>query len=249
MYNSVYDFKSFYNSRSGRLIRRVLSRRIREFWPETKDLRILGCGYAVPYLRMFGEDAERIFAAMPAALGAHHWPEDGGGLTCLSEEAELPFETNSIDRILLIHNLEYAELLQPNLGELWRVLKSNGRLLVIVPNRLGFWARADWSPFGNGTPFSASQIRYYMRENLFVHERTEEALFVPPIRWPLVFRFAGMHEAIGRRLYPALGGVHMIEASKQLYAGTKIKEGSKVRIRGREIFIPKPVPVPRGDLL
>ena len=156
MYRSAYDLKSFYNTKVGRMVRRVLQERIREFWPDTNNMRVLGCGYATPYLRLFMEKSERVLAAMPAGQGAHHWPYNHPGddhnLVCLAEEAELPFETSSIDRVILIHSVEFAEHLQQNLAEIWRVLKSNGRLLVIVPNRSGFWARADWSPFGQGTP-------------------------------------------------------------------------------------------------
>ncbi len=200
MYRSVYDLRAFYAGKVGRVVRRVLRERIRAFWPDVKSLRVMGCGYASPYLRIFMEEAERVLALMPAGQGAHHWPANAikseynasqpeKNLVCLAEESELPIETASVDRVLLIHDLEFSEHLKENLGEIWRVLKSNGRLLVIVPNRSGFWARADWSPFGQGTPYSASQIHGYLRDNLFIHERTEEALFVPPVKFSLFLPF------------------------------------------------------------
>ena len=46
MYRSVYDLKLFYNSKIGRVVRRVMQRRIREIWPDVTGMRILGCGYA-----------------------------------------------------------------------------------------------------------------------------------------------------------------------------------------------------------
>ncbi len=244
MYSSVYDLKSFYNGKPGRIVRRVLQGRIREFWPDASGLRVLGCGYAVPYLRGFMEKSERVFALSMAGQGAHHWPQGGKdeekNLTALSEESELPVETASIDRVLMIHHLEFSEFLQPCLAEIWRVLKSNGRLLVIVPNRTGFWAHADWSPFGQGTPYTAAQINHYLKDNMFVHERTEEALFMPPVRYSLVLKSAGLFEQIGSYL-PFGAGVHMIEASKQLYAGVDKGSGSRVYVRGRGILVPKPV--------
>ena len=138
MYSSVYDFKTFYNSKVGRVVRRVLQECIRELWPDVHGLRVMGTGYATPYLRMFKEEAERVFAMMPAGQGAHHWPHDGMNCVTLSEPSELPIETNSVDRILMIHNLEFAEFLKPSLQEIWRVLKSNGRMIAVVPNRSGF---------------------------------------------------------------------------------------------------------------
>lgn len=242
MYRSAYDLKSFYNSRVGRVVRRILQAHIREFWPDVNAMRVMGCGYASPYLRVFMGEAERAFGVMPAGQGAHHWPQgaDEKNLICLSEEAELPLENNSVDRVILVHSLEYAELLQPTLEEVWRVLKANGRVLVIVPNRSGFWARADWSPFGQGTPYSVGQLCYYLRDNSFIHERTKEALFLPPLRSGLMLKSAGLFERIGRYLFPFAAGVHMVEASKQLFAADK-SSGSKVRVRGRA-FLTRPVP-------
>ena len=240
MYRSAYDLKAFYNTKVGRVIRRVLQERIRAFWPDVKGLRVMGCGYATPYLRIFTEEAERVISFMPAGQGAHDWPQDGKNLVFVSEEGELPIENSSIDRILLIHNLEFSELLRPSMEEIWRVLKPNGRLLIIVPNRAGLWIRADWSPFGQGTPYSASQIYYYLRDNLFVHERTEDALFVPPVKFSLILKSAKVFERFGKMLFPFLGGVHMVEASKQLYGNINKGAGSKVKIRGRN-FIPRPI--------
>jgi SAM-dependent methyltransferase len=243
MYRSAYDLKAFYNGKVGRVVRRVLQDRIRAFWPDTRGMRIMGCGYAVPYLRIFKEESERVFALMPAGQGAHHWPQEGSekNLVCLAEESEIPVESSSIDRILLIHDLEYSEFLRGTLEEIWRVLKPDGRVLVVVPNRGGLWAHADWSPFGQGTPYSASQIYHYLHDNMFVHERTEEALFLPPLKFSLLLKSAGIFEKFGRLIVPFMAGVHMVEASKQLYATAGRDSGTRVRVRGRG-FIPRPVP-------
>ncbi|MCB1530423.1 MAG: methyltransferase domain-containing protein [Rhodospirillales bacterium] len=243
MHPSAYDLKSFYNSARGRIVRRILRARVADFWPDTdtKALRVLGVGYAVPYLASYMDKAERVVCVMPSGQGAHGWPSDGENLVCLSDETALPFETNSVDRILMVHSLEFSGFLTPEFEELWRVLKSNGRLLMIVPNRMGMWARADWSPFGQGTPFSARQVELFLRENLFVHERTEKALFVPPFRRDFFLRAAGYFEEIGRMLFPAMGGVHFVEASKQLYAGTGQTQRSLAlkRIRKSGLEVPE----------
>ncbi|HEY8192072.1 MAG TPA: methyltransferase domain-containing protein [Alphaproteobacteria bacterium] len=218
MYHSVYDLKDFYASHPGRLVRRLLTDHIRKMWPDLRGQRLMGYGYAPPYLRALMEGTERSFAVMPAGGGAHTWPEGEANLACLSPESQLPVETESVDRILMVHGLEYAGSPQDVLHEMWRVLKSNGRLLMIVPSRRGFWARADWTPFGHGTPYTASQISHYLQESLFVHERTEKALYMPPFRSFFVLRTAYAFENLGRGIFPGLSGVHLIEASKQVYA-------------------------------
>ncbi len=251
MYRSVYDLRIFYNTPMGQAVQKILQRKIDCFWPDVRGLRVMGCGYATPYLAGFCEQAERVTAMMPATIGACAWSKEDSekNLVFLSDDAELPIENSSVDRILLVHYLESCEHLQSNLHEIWRVLKPNGRVLVIVPNRRGLWARADWSPFGHGSPFSLSQLCFYLRDNLFVQERTKSALFMPPFRSAFILRFSALFERLGQTILPIVGGVHMIEASKQVYAGANKSPGSRVRVNipgllggGR----PPRVPVPQG---
>ena len=132
---TVNDLKTFYSDLGGRIVRKIIRRHILDFWPECKGLRLMGLGYAGPYLKPYIEEAERVFAVMPQSMSVHHWPIGERNLACLSNEAELPIETNSIDRIIVIHSLEFSDSIQETYNEIWRVLKSTGRLLVIVPNR------------------------------------------------------------------------------------------------------------------
>ena len=84
---------------------------------------------------------------MPARLGAILWPATGRSLSVLVDDTELPLIDEGADRILLIHMLEWSENPRELLRELWRVLAPNGRLLLVVPNRRGLWARLDTTPF------------------------------------------------------------------------------------------------------
>jgi len=234
MKTNIYDLQSFYNSSEGRLLKSLLSGAIEKLWPDIKGDRILGIGYAAPYLGGF-HAKNKTACVMMAGQGAHHWAPADKNLATLSEESELPFENNSVDRVLLIHNLEYSEFLQANLSEVWRVLKPNGRVLVAVPNRSGFWSRTDWSPLGQGQPFSKAQICQVLRDNSFVYERSRQAVFVPPIRKRFIRRAAHVFERFG--FYIGLpGGVHIVEASKQLYAKADRGTPSRVMVRGRDIF-------------
>ena len=242
MLTSVYDLRSFYECKKGQLIQPVLQERILKIWPDTKDLRVLGCGYALPYLEPYIAEAERVVAVMPARLGVHSWDPQGKNRACLAEESELPFETESIDRILLVHSLEHTEIMGPYLQELWRVLKSTGRILMVVPNRRGLWARAEWSPFGHGTPYSASQLIRALRDNLFVIEKSERALFVPPFRSSMLLRTCLPMEHFGQPLMGGMAGVLMVEASKQLYSGIPAQQAAKMQIRGRRILVPSAAP-------
>lgn len=231
-------------------MRRVLAARIHAIWPDVHGLRVMGCGYAIPYLEeSFLSNAERVIAMMPATHGADFWGRnEGKNLVFLSDESSMPIENASIDRALLVHHLEGCEHLSQTLREIWRVLKPNGRLLVIVPNRTGFWSRAEWSPFGHGRPFTMSQLCFSLRDSLFVQERTIGALYMLPIRLSMVMRSAGTMEYLGKNMIPLVSGVHIVEASKQLYAGVdKTGSGSAVLAKTRGLLGVRPVAVPRGN--
>lgn len=231
MYRSVYELKAFYASQPGRLVRRLVGRHIQEIWPDLAAMRVMGYGYAVPWLRSMSEHTEGSFAVMPAGRGVHRWPEDEANRACIADENALPVETESVDRILMVHALEHAESPQVLLHEMWRVLKSNGRMLMIVPSRMGMWARADWTPFGHGSPYTAGQINHYLQECLFARERTEKALYMPPFRSFFFMRTAFALENVGRYIFPGLAGLHLIEASKQVYAGAVHAQKEKVASR------------------
>ena len=70
----VVDLRNFYGQRLGVVARRFVARGIRSLWGDTKGQRVLGIGYATPYLGLFREDAERCLALMPAGQGVVKWP-------------------------------------------------------------------------------------------------------------------------------------------------------------------------------
>lgn len=220
MWSDVVDLNDFYRSRLGQMARRMIRRRIREVWPDVRGMTMLGVGYATPYLRPFLEEAERVIALAPAGQGVMHWPSGERGLVTLAEETELPFPDLSIDRLLLVHAVEYTEQLRAMMREAWRVLSGNGRLLIVTPNRRGIWARLESTPLGHGHPYSPGQLKRMMRDCLFTPMETVHALYIPPTQRRFLLSSAAAIESIGERYFNAISGVVMVEASKQIYAAT-----------------------------
>ncbi len=204
----------------------------------SRACRTFGLGFATPYLAAFRGEAEPLGALMPASLGAISWPEKGQSLSVLVEETELPLIDEGADRILLVHMLEWSEKPRELLRELWRVLAPNGRLLLVVPNRRGLWARVDTTPFGYGSPFSRSQLTRLLKEAMFSPEEWEYALYMPPFNWRILLKWPLFWERLGLVLWPTFSGVILVEATKQVYAAVPARETSKVR---RRI-----IPVPAG---
>src|SRR6204780_5765254 len=70
----VVDLRNFYAQPLGGVARCFIGRGIRARWKDTRELRVLGIGYATPYLGLFREEAERCLALMPAPQGVVRWP-------------------------------------------------------------------------------------------------------------------------------------------------------------------------------
>lgn len=141
MHLDAIDLKDFYACPLGVVVRKLLGGRIRARFGATKDASIFGLGFTAPYLASFRSEARPCGALMPAELGAIAWPEQGLCCSVLVEETELPLDDEAADRLLMVHMLEWSEKSRALLREMWRVLKPNGRLLIVVPNRRGLWAQ------------------------------------------------------------------------------------------------------------
>lgn len=239
----VVDLRDFYDSPLGEVTRRILRSKLRARWPDLRAQRVLGVGYATPYLGVFRDDAERILAFCPATQGVSAWPDDRRNAAALVEDGMWPLPDAAVDRIVAAHALETSESAVAFLREAWRCLAPGGRLVAIVSNRRGAWARMDTTPFGHGKPYSRSQLAELLREALFAPESWEEALFMPPVERRVLLRSAFALERIGPRLWGPFAGVHIVEASKQ--AMRAIPARAKRRIVTSPALRPAAVGVPQ----
>lgn len=239
MFSDIVDLRNFYGSLLGRLAERSISLALSSVCPKSKNERVLGLGYTVPWLDRFKPDAERVLAFMPAGQGAVNWPAQGPSATALVFDEELPLFDSSIDRVIMVHALEHAENPRETLKEVWRVLAPGGRLVIVTPNRRGVWARFEHTPFGTGRPFSRGQLTELLRETNFTPGAWTDALHFPPSRRRWVLRFYQLLEKAGRRFWPIFSGVIVVEAQKRLYQGLPVAQ----RV-SRRVFVP--VLAPQG---
>jgi SAM-dependent methyltransferase len=219
MTTEVHGLAGFYGTRGGEVAARLVSARLSVLWPALPGLSVLGLGWAAPYLPLWQAEARRSVSLVPRHLRAPlPLMRAEGCATLLSEEESLPFPADSFDRVLLVHGLEAAENARRLLREVWRVLRDDGRLMLVVPNRTGIWAHFDRTPFGHGQPYSRGQIERLLARHLFRTERKEVALFVPPHGLSRLGAAAPVLERCGRVLCPRIAGVFILEAEKDLFA-------------------------------
>jgi SAM-dependent methyltransferase len=243
MFVDVVDLRNFYSQGLGIVARRFVGRGIRAHWGDLQGLRVAGIGYTTPYLGLFREEAERCLALMPAAQGVIKWPSSRPALAALVEETKLPLTDAAVDRILLVHALEMADDAVALLREVWRVLSPNGRLLAVVPNRRGLWARTDTTPFGHGRPYSRAQITNILRETWFTPNGWGEALYVPPVARGWFLRSAVAWERAGSTISAPFAGVHIVEATKQVYRAIPARREKRLLVPSLE---PALAPSPGG---
>ncbi len=230
----VSELSGFYQGALGGVARRLLAHRIRSVWSNVHGETILGIGYTAPFMRQFRSEARRLLLCMPQEQGAVRWPDGGPVSSFLASEIELPLATSSVDRVLAVHCLEHCGGSIPLLRELWRVLTPEGRLLLVVPNRRGVWARMDSTPFGHGHPYSRGQLERLMADCLYAPTGWWPTLFMPPVNRRIILNTAVAWERLGLFAWPLFSGVLVAEAQKQVYAPIK-KRAERVRARLRPV--------------
>lgn len=238
MHLDVLDLRNFYyRTQLGRVAQRVIRDQLVTLWPPEPGQTVAGYGFAVPLLRPWLEDARRVVGLMPGPQGVMPWPAGMPNVSLLCEETSWPLPTGIVDRLVLLHGLETSENPQALLDECQRVLGPGGKVMFIVPNRSGLWARRDGTPFGFGRPYSLRQLEEQLRRHGFTPERHALTLYSPPSGRRFWLRTASLWENLGQRFAPWFaGGVLMVEASRQVYAPTRGGLGAMVRkpLRGWE---------------
>lgn len=233
----VVDLRAFYGSPMGEVALRLVGRAVGRFWGPLGGLRVLGLGYATPYMEPIRAMPERTLAFMPETQGVVNWPAPGLSASALVDPTMMPLPDGCIDRALLVHAIENSERPTELLYEVWRILTPGGRIIVVTPNRRGLWARMDTTPFGQGKPYSRSQLRRLMRDSLFSPQAWAETLYVPPFPSWVFLRSAVAWERLGATLSLPFAGLHVVEATKQLYRPVTVRKTRRAS-RGAPVLVP-----------
>ncbi|NIE82643.1 MULTISPECIES: class I SAM-dependent methyltransferase [Burkholderia] len=154
--------------------------------------------------------------------GPHHAP--AGRSTVWCDLLELPFESQSVDLIVMPHTLEFTADPHGLLREVERVLMPEGRLVITGFNSLSLWgARQSVGRIANRPfvpaardPIAFIRLKDWMKLLGFDIERGRFGCYRPPLatdKW--MARYAFM-EAAGDRWWPIFGAVYMVTAVKRV---------------------------------
>ena len=221
----LYDvgrIDTFYNGARGQVVAKLLREDLSDIWRMSKTESNLAVGF--PFY--FFPEGSICPVLMPAEIGGMAWAQKKEIYTAIIDSNSWPLESDSIDCILITHALEFVPDQHSFLSEAGRVLKSAGKLIIMVPHRRGLWSRAETTPFGHGTPFSKGQIFSLLKNSGLSPEKCTSSLFLPPFADKLPDAVSNQIEFVGERLLQLLGGVLIVEATKMVYAEPKKKRAS-----------------------
>lgn len=145
---------------------------------------------------------------------------EAGGQVRLSLE-ELPFETSSIDLMLLPHVLEFNEHPHQILREVERALMPEGNIIIAGFNPRSLWGarRALGSKKGypwRGNFISLPRMKDWLALLGFEVVAGRFACYAPPLLNPKLINRLHFMEPAGDRWWAVCGGVYFLQAIKRV---------------------------------
>jgi SAM-dependent methyltransferase len=184
--------------------------------------------------RWLALDHLQVLANAPAGAVALHCEFD-----------ELPFEAASLDLVVLPHALELARDPHKTLREVERVLRPEGRLVILGLNPASAWglrqnlgrllpsrSRRLFLP-RTGDFIGYWRLRDWLRLLSFEVEGARFGAYSPPLRsakWLTRWRWI---EGIGSRWWPVLGAVYFIVAVKRVHGMRLVGLARQQKLKAR----------------
>jgi SAM-dependent methyltransferase len=169
--------------------------------------------------------ANRMPHRVHALLDGEPLPSFDGARVRIQHFEELPFDTQSLDLVVLPHVLEFAQAPHQVLREADRVLRPEGRLIVTGLNPVSLWGARQLSVGGLLRPFLPRQAHFIGVPRLrdwcqllsFDVGRARYGCWRPPCRTQLWIDRTRFMERAGDRWWPICGAVYLVAATKRVH--------------------------------
>lgn len=175
----------------------------------------------------FGEGV-RVLRANTARQWLTNGP-DTGAVDCRLRPEALPFQSATMDIVVLVHCLEFSENPHQVLREAERVLAADGTLLVLTFNLLSLWGlahglpglrrRAPWC----GDYYTGRRISDWARLLGLEVTEVEGCFYRPPINRERLQQHLRALERWGPRCLPWLSAVNLVVAQKRVAGLTPLR--------------------------
>jgi len=161
-------------------------------------------------------------------IAASRFIEGGACKPCVVGNLhQLPVESDSIDAILLPHTLDYNDRPHAILREVDRVLRRDGRLIILGFKPAGLWGLRRLIP-GAGIPPGADQLisERRLKDWLQLLDMRIQSTSRYFFRWPLPGNKASgssKWERRGQAWWPELAACYMLSAQKRVSTLTPVR--------------------------
>ncbi len=173
------NLNSFYKNNLGKSVEKLLQQKINSYIGNKNNKVIMGIGYTEKYLKHFQDNRCVTLSLIPSFIDNFYCNKNNINVVC--EEDHLPISNDSCDVFLLLHCLEHASSPWGLMAEINRILPSGGRIIVVVPNRVGLWARRSNNPFGSGRSYTKGQLKKLLNSTGFFELEIDYNIYYPPI--------------------------------------------------------------------
>lgn len=164
------------------------------------------------------------------------WP--GGPVDIAASPVALPFQNETMDVIVLIHQLEFSDNPHQILREAERVLSPEGHLLILGFNPFSLWGlRYLFSNRRCGGPPWAGHYRSQARIEDWITllgleiEHKERLYFRPPLNNSATLARLRRLEEIGPRYLRWIGGIHLTIGQKRVAGMIRARPVRRPRLR------------------
>lgn len=143
------------------------------------------------------------------------------GVKCWLEAEELPFETGSLDLVVLSHVLEFSSHPHQILREVERVLRPEGNVILSGFNPFSLWGmrrtigqKTEYPWRGNF--ISLPRLKDWLALLGFEVEAGRYTSYVPPFAGAALLGRSQCMEPAGDRWWSIVGGVYILKAKKRV---------------------------------
>ncbi|MFP6807526.1 MAG: class I SAM-dependent methyltransferase [Pseudomonadales bacterium] len=187
--------------------------------------QLLSSLFGYHFLQLSVQD-EPLFAASPIQHKMSTALLDGDSGPFMAQPAQLPFENDSVDVVLMHHMLDFIASPQDVLREAARVILPSGHLVIIGFNPYSLWgllkpiAALGKTPPWNGTFIPSGRLMDWMNLLNFKIDRAQYCMYGLPrsrVDTP------DYSKGLSRNINWPIGAVYVIVARKQVGAMTPIR--------------------------
>lgn len=223
----------------GRSLLAIESYALRAVWPSlfSKVAVQLGCAGPVDLLADCNTQVRAVLDA-PGIAGAP-------ASRVYGVPEQLPFDSRSVDIMLLPHTLEFADDPHQVLREISRVLTPEGHVVILGFNPFSLWglwrllrrrhASAPW----NGQFLQLARIKDWLKLLDFEVARGKMLYYRPPLASETAMDRLRFLDKAGDRWWPMAGAVYLLVAKKRVAGMMPLRpEWRKTRAFGRAVARP-----------